>query len=179
MHGGATLFPVGTDLPSVHVVSSLADDGIGHLFGNGRIIRGFDLPEEPWDLGDRHWLRAGVVNDPVSAQQAMRALTRGVGLVIVLELEGDRAARFRDDLGKVANVVGSSGSVNGLSSEHETLLDALVSGRSVSQAAQDAYLSRRSAYRRITEAREALGVDTTAALIVRWAEIRATDQSGD
>jgi DNA-binding CsgD family transcriptional regulator len=49
------------------------------------------------------------------------------------------------------------------------LLEALARGRLVSQAARDAHVSLRTAHRRLSEARVALGAATTAEAVARWA----------
>jgi DNA-binding NarL/FixJ family response regulator len=61
---------------------------------------------------------------------------------------------------------------DGLDDTAATLLDALARGRLVAQAARDAHVSLRTAHRRLSEAREALGAATTAEAVARWSSGR-------
>ena len=65
---------------------------------------GFDLPARPWDLGARRWVCVGAVDDAGTADAALDALARGVGLAITIGLEGDARRRLLDDLHRLVVV---------------------------------------------------------------------------
>ncbi|MGI8755885.1 MAG: helix-turn-helix domain-containing protein [Acidimicrobiales bacterium] len=136
-------------------------------------LSGFDLPATPWDLASRRWVCIGAVTDGDSAQAAMVALARGVGLVVALELDGNARRRFAEDLARAGSSTTSGPfAALGLGDEHMRLLDALAAGLSVTAAAESAHLSRRTANRRLAEARSRLGVTTTVAAVSSWAALR-------
>jgi hypothetical protein len=133
--------------------------------GKRRVRQGFSLPATPWDLRHRQWMCAGVVAGPADAEAAMTALVRGVGLVIAVQLSGDRRRRFLEDLSRVGSPVDEP---TGLGPIHVALLESLADGRSLIEAATAAHVSRRTASRRMSEARVHYGVRTTAEAVLRW-----------
>ena len=134
---------------------------------------GFALPAAPWDLHGRRWVCVGTVDGPVAAGDALAALARGVGLAIEVDLPGGARRRFLEDVHKAGDVGGlDRGPLDDLGDEHRRLLDALAGGETVTTAAERLHLSRRTANRRLAEARQVLGVDATAAAVSRWAAIR-------
>lgn len=133
------------------------------------VRQGFDLPTTPWDLARRRWVCIGEVTDQQGAEAAIGALARGVGLAIAIALTGDDRRRFEEDLARTGRlVVGEGDPTLGLSTEHTTLLDGLASGLSVTAAASRAYVSRRTANRRLAEVRSRLGVASTAEAVTHW-----------
>jgi DNA-binding CsgD family transcriptional regulator len=131
---------------------------------------GFELPASPWDLSMRRWVCTGVISDQRAAATAMEALARGVGLRIIVQLTGDDRRRFEEDLARTGTPVADrrEGTV-GLTAVQIALLDALAAGLSVTAAAAQTNLSRRSANRRLAEARDRLGVSSTAEAVTGWA----------
>ena len=141
------------------------------------IRSGFTLPEQPWDLADRRWICEGIIDDVDAAQAAIVAVARGVGLSIAVSLAAGPRQRFLEDLHKVAGIVdvvapdGTPAAVT-IGELHGRLLDALAAGATVTAAAAQLNVSRRTANRLLAEARDALGIQTTAAAVSRWAEVR-------
>lgn len=132
---------------------------------------GFGLPASPWDLSARRWVCIGEVADSDGARAAIEALTRGVAVSIAVGLTGDDRRRFEEDLARTGSLsTDRSGDANGLTPEHIALLDGLAAGLSVTAAAASANLSRRTANRRLTEARARLGVGSTAEAVTRWGD---------
>lgn len=130
---------------------------------------GFDLPDAPWDLAPRRWLCVGSVSDATEAEAAIQALSRGVGLAIVLGLTGELRLRTLEDLHRLGDLAPGAGADQPvLDPDHRALLDALAQGMTVTGAARSLHVSRRTANRRLAEARELLGVTSTAEAISRW-----------
>lgn len=130
---------------------------------------GFALPPSPWDLSARRWLCLGVVDDEAAAAAAIEALSRGVGLAVALRLRGELRLRTLEDLHRLGSVASRTPAEPVLDDEHRRLLDALAGGATLTDAARDLHLSRRTANRRLAEIRRQLGVASTAEAIARWA----------
>lgn len=130
---------------------------------------GFDLPARPWDLSARRWVCTGVIDAPAVAESALTALTRGVGLAIVVDLAGASRHRFLEDLEKLGPSRPPP-SPTGLTSTQEQLLRLLAGGSTVTDAAATLSLSRRTASRHLAEARLILGVASTNQAVVLWSE---------
>lgn len=162
--------------PPVRLVDRVAIDNKTTTIAGRRVVEGFELADVPWDLSERRLVCSGVVTDQQSAQSAMRAVARGVALILCIELDGDERVRFEEDLARVGELDTDRDPIGGLGPEHIDLLDALASGRTMREAASDAHLSRRTAYRRLTEARVAMGATSTAQVVVSWAVARGHDQ---
>ena len=142
---------------------------------------GFDLPSTPWDLTERRWVCVGTIQDRDRANKAMEALTRGVGLVVAVTLRGDDRRRFDEDLARAGTLLAGDDDDAKMSLDHEqaALLEALAAGLTVTAAAERAHLSRRTANRRLSEARARLGVGSTAEAVTLWStRQRRTDQYG-
>jgi hypothetical protein len=121
-----------------------------------------DLPAEPFPLGSRGLHAFATVRDPLDCEAALVALARGVDLVLTLDIGGAQGAAFVDDLARVSNVSArDSDSRAGLSADQVALLDGLASGRTLTDVARSLGMSRRTATRRVSEARAILGVTTT------------------
>ncbi|QXC59744.1 LysR family transcriptional regulator [Aquihabitans sp. G128] len=160
-----------TDLRPPVLLGALpaAEGGCG-LPPGWRLRNGFSLPASPWDLGDRRWSCAGTVADEADAEAAVLALSRGVGLVLSITVEGDVRHRLLEDLYRFGAVQLASEVVpdSGLGSDHLLLLEALADGSTLTVAAQALHLSDRTAHRRLAEARSILGVGTTAEAVAWW-----------
>lgn len=160
-----------TTRPPVWVVAS--DDQLppdrGLVSDGWTARKGFELPDSPWDLSTRRWVCIGEVRDSDGATGAIEALTRGVALSIAIDLTGDERRRFEEDLARTGDPAIDHGlAATDLTTEHVALLDGLAAGLSVTAAAAQANLSRRTANRRLAEARVRLGVGSTAEAVTRW-----------
>jgi DNA-binding NarL/FixJ family response regulator len=109
-----------------------------------------------------------VVDDPEVAVQVVMAAVRGADLVIEVRLAGADRLAFLDELNRVGTVpVDGSPTVGRLSPEQFALLDGLARGRSLTEMCRELGLSRRTATRRLADARARLGVSTTVEAAVR------------
>lgn len=116
----------------------------------------------------------GTVTTPRDAANALLAALDGCGLLLVVTADADAETRDRlvDDLrrlGPVEHVDSSTGvSAIGdgpLSEEGRAILALLAEGFTLGEAATQLALSRRTADRRLSEARAALGVSRTTEAI--------------
>lgn len=136
---------------------------------------GFDLAP-PFDVRGRRMICAGTVDSESGARAALLAAARGAGLLIALsaELDQDLRSRFLDDLGRIGPVRhGEHGEHDdptpaALSTEQRELVERLADGASIPQAAAELFISVRTAERRMSQVRTALGVRTTAAAVVAY-----------
>ena len=120
------------------------------------------------------WL--GEIDCETVAGAAVEALARGVGLSIRITVEGRIRQRLLEDLHALGEVIppGRPGQQLALDDDQRALIEALVSGTTLTQAASDLNWSRRTANRRMAEVRAALEADTTAEAITAWATRRRT-----
>lgn len=156
--------------PPVWLLGDTSPDAVA-IPGPWSRLEGFDLPDDPWDLTSRRWICVGRVADLASARAALAALARGVGLAVALSLEGRSHQRFLEDLHKIGRPVRYESAAPRppeIGPTHEALLDALAAGATVTAAAEQIHVSRRTANRLLTDARTVLGVETTAEAITRW-----------
>lgn len=133
-------------------------------------IDGFALPAVPWDLTSLRLICVGSVADAEAAGPAVAAVARGAGLAVSLGLTGNDRRRFLEDLERLGATPTTSTAHprDGLEPHHTELLDLLVTGATLTAAATRLHLSRRTAHRRLAEARQRLGVDTTAEAVAAW-----------
>jgi DNA-binding NarL/FixJ family response regulator len=99
------------------------------------------------------------------------AAVAGAGLIVRVTASREVTDRLLDDLrrlGEVEHRIGESHHVQ-LTSDQRVLLDLLANGVTLGEAARRLNLSRRTADRRIAEARLALGVRTTAEAVISHA----------
>ncbi len=120
-----------------------------------------DLPREPFALGHLRLAVVGEVADPDDAAAFLLAAARGVAVVVGLRLTGAAAEQFLDDLARLTDLHQAPTELAELSVEHRQLLDALTEGLTLTAAAERLGLSRRTATRRLAEARALLGASTT------------------
>lgn len=132
----------------------------------GRRTRvGFGLPARPRDLADHAWVCRGVVASRDDARAAVEALERGVGLIVAVTLDGRERLSLLEDLDRAGRIVTPDvGHV--LDDDQRRLLALLADGVTVAVAAQQAGVSRRTANRRLADARARLGVTTTVEAVV-------------
>ncbi len=132
-----------------------------------------ELPEQPFSLATSQIAVAVDVADQATAAAVLLAAARGVGVVLSVSLDGASAERFLDELSRVADVrEGTETPGASLSVDHTELLDALASGLTVADAARKLGLSRRTAVRRLAEARARLGAASTTEAVRKYASSR-------
>jgi len=121
-----------------------------------------DLPAEPFALAPSAILAYASVRSAADCEAALVALARGVELVLTVDIAEPHASAFVDDLARVATAVTrDAGPLAGLSADQIALLDGLAAGRTLTDVARTLGLSRRTATRRLSEARAILGAATT------------------
>jgi len=132
------------------------------------------LAEGP--AGSRRARRVATVRTEADAGEVVLAALRGASLVVepgtdpalVERIQGDLRRLGRDD----ALALEAAAPVADLSPDGIGLLGLLVGGMSLGEAAASLHLSRRTADRRLAEAREALGVATTAEALLAYQQRR-------
>lgn len=111
----------------------------------------------------------GAITGHEDAAAALLAVVAGAGLVADVDASDELIDRLCDDLrrfGRVDVLTPASPRRPALTRLQRQLLAALADGRTLGAAAQELGLSRRTADRRLAEARAVLGVETTAEAIV-------------
>lgn len=107
----------------------------------------------------------GLVDSADAAARAVLAAVAGAGLVVEATAERDVLDLLCDDLrhlGALDHRVGECEITAKLSAEQRALLELLLAGASLGEAARELHLSRRTADRRLAAARRALGATTTS-----------------
>ena len=145
------------------------------LLPSGRTAHDGFGPPGQWDLSP--YVCCGAVTDHRDADAALLAAARGAGL-LVGPIDAAIAPGFVDDLSRLAAATGrrliepvESGPV--ADPIVAALLEALADGLSVPAAARRCSVSLRTAHRRLAEARAALDLPTTGALVARSAQGQA------
>ena len=130
-----------------------------------RLHHGFgDLPLSTVGLVCR-----GVVFSDDEAVAAVLAATWGAGLLVAAgEAPDETRERLIDDLARIGGVTRDSPPMPALHPDAERLLELLAAGSSLAAAAKASHLSRRTADRRLAEARRALAAGSTSEAIARW-----------
>jgi DNA-binding NarL/FixJ family response regulator len=118
----------------------------------------------------------GLVDDERGAEQAVLAALAGARVVVAATAAREVIDRMCDDLrrlGPLDHRITDNESEPVLSREERALLDRLLAGDSLGEAAAAVHLSRRTADRRLASARRALGVTTTAELLAAAARLQS------
>lgn len=152
----------------------ILDDPSAPIPPGWRVVDGFDLDGRSWDLTGQRVVCRGRVEDEATAAASVLALARGAGLHVEVALTGDARRRYLEDLHRIgAPAVGSTPPAAAqLPAEQQELLDLLASGATVTAAATAMHRSRRTVNRILADARERLGVATTAEAVARWAQLK-------
>lgn len=110
----------------------------------------------------------------------MLAAVAGAGLIVRVTASREVTDRLLDDLRRLGPVEHrlSEPTRVPLTFEQRALLDLLSNGATLGSAATRLRLSRRTADRRLTEARRALGAATTAEALVAYASRHKSLSSG-
>jgi len=128
-----------------------------------RVVQGWQQAEDV--------VCAGVVRDAAGAAEALLAAVAGAGLVIHATASRHVVDRLVDDLrrlGPVEHRTTEPARGPTLTAEEHRLLDALAQGGTLSRAASELHLSRRTADRRLRSAKEKLGAGSTAEALVAY-----------
>jgi DNA-binding NarL/FixJ family response regulator len=124
-------------------------------------------PVQSWN-GGPGVLCTGVVETAADARRAVLAALAGSDLVVDCRADREIADAMCDDLRRLGRldhrVMAAPDAV--LGNDQRLLLSALAAGRSLSWAAQQLHVSKRTADRRLAAARTSLGAANTAEAIV-------------
>ena len=123
-------------------------------------------------------LYVGDVGDSPAAQQAVLAALAGADLLLVCTAEVDVADALVDDLHRLGTVRHEEEAAL-LSAEQVALIRRLHAGQSLGEAAVAEHLSRRTADRRLAQARAALRVRTTPEALVAAARLGILDDQSE
>lgn len=127
------------------------------------------LPAEPWDLSDRRLLVFGRIGSPAERAAVLLAGARGAGVVVVAPRDGRDLAAFVDELARLGPVeLVRDAPAHALTGDQRRLLELLADGETLGEAARRLSLSRRTAHRRVADARALLGVRTTAEAVLAF-----------
>jgi len=151
-----------------------------------RVVMGDGVVPEQRD-GVSHTV---VVRTPADAEQAVLAAVRGESVAAYVDAPGALADALVSDLRRLGTVEVRQGedqrgrdlqptTTPSLDPQARALLDLMVDGATLGEAAATLHLSRRTADRRVAEARRALGVPTTTAALVMLRVHRDAAQSAD
>jgi DNA-binding NarL/FixJ family response regulator len=105
-----------------------------------------------------------VVASAVDVEAALLAGSRGVDLVLELRVDARERSAFLDDLSRIVEVreFVEPRVAEVLSGDERAVLEGLAHGQTLTDVAAALGMSRRTATRRLTSAKAALGVRTTA-----------------
>jgi len=140
-----------------HAVADLRTSG-------WKVVSGWAVPTVT-----RRVVCSGVVASAEDAAAALLAALGGVGLVIDARADREVVDRLCDDLRRIGSLdhrVGETERRPALTREEQAIVDLLLEGLSLGEAAQRLHLARRTADRRLASVRHKLGVKTTAAALV-------------
>ncbi len=142
------------------------------------VQRGLTLPREPWDVTSRKLVVSGAVSDQQGLTVTASAAARGAGVIAQCSNSGLATAleAVLAKVGPVRRELGVSTEHGGLTREQCALLTRLAAGESVAAAAEAEFLSLRTANRRLAQARDRLGVETTGEAIQAYAASACASQ---
>lgn len=159
------LVAVDTDLAALHSVQQSA---------GWRAQRSWELPREPWDVSEAGIVCVGRVDDRSTAAAAVLAAARGAGVVAAIDPETELAVELGADLAQLGpvcwEVARPAVESLGLTPDQRDVLRLVAEGLTLREAAEQLFLSMRTAERRLAQARKALGVTSTAQAVLRYLE---------
>lgn len=127
---------------------------------------------EGWENACAGEVRVGEIATAADAAAALLAVVTGAGLVAHMRAERELVDRICDDLRRFGDVdyrTASTPRRPRLTSEQRQLVDLLAEGMTLGEAARRLNLSRRTADRRLEQARHTFAVETTAQLLAQAA----------
>ena len=137
---------------------STVEDAAAELAtGNSQVVRG-------WRAGPGPVVCVGRVANAEDAARAVLAAVGGAQLVVDVDAPREVVDQLCDDLRRIGELDHRVGPPSGpvLSKEQRALLELLLSGAALGEAARALHISRRTADRRLAAARSALGAGSTA-----------------
>jgi DNA-binding NarL/FixJ family response regulator len=119
------------------------------------------LPADPFDLHARRLVVVTTVASIDDAGAVLLAAARGCAVAVTVELDEEAAEQFTDELLRLLPTRAPAPR-HDLDSDQAALIAEIASGLTVHEAARRLGWSRRTATRRLADARRRLGVATTA-----------------
>ncbi|MEZ5171898.1 MAG: hypothetical protein R3A49_14330 [Acidimicrobiia bacterium] len=169
------------DQPLIYVDDPCGPDRL--LEAGFRVVAGIDLPDRPFDVSDARVACVESVRDTGEGVRCVLAATRGASLAINVRLGAHDREALLDELAGIGHVIDGSAESTAQPSETRPswapLLDEMAAGDSVAGAARKVGVSRRTAYRLLEAARDALGVDTNTSAIVTHVRTEGARASGE
>lgn len=150
--------------------ASVIDEAARELAAAGwRVVAGWHPPSRA-----RPVVCVGRVESVADASAALLTAVAGHGIVFEARADRDVIDRLCDDLRRLGRLEHREGGDARLSlpADERALLDRLLSGQTLGQAAADLHLSRRTADRRLASARRALGAGSTAQALTRFSRMK-------
>ena len=150
-------------------MTALAGDLAAARAAGFEIVESFRAPTPPTR---RPLVRTGVVADAAQAAEALLAAIGGAGLIVATTADRTTIDRLVDDLRRLGRVEHRVARPDGapsppLDRDARAILGLLAEGLSLGEAAELLGLARRTADRRLAEARRVLGADRTTEAIAR------------
>lgn len=151
---------------------SVASVGRRVARGGWAIHPGFVLPDSPWDLASARVAVCGVAMTSGQVSEVVMAAARGAGVVVYCPVP-ELHALLRSDLSRIGPVsmdgpASDPGDGLPLDEQQRLLLERLAAGESINAAATAEFISLRTANRRLSQARVALGVRTTREAVLAY-----------
>jgi DNA-binding NarL/FixJ family response regulator len=149
--------------------SGLADTAAELRAAGWGVVSGFHPPP-----GAGRVVCVGRVESVADASAALLAALAGHGIVFEARADRDLVDRLCDDLRRLGRLEHRDGgdAHPSLPAEEHALLERLLSGQTLGQAAVDLHLSRRTADRRLASARRSLGADSTAQALTTFSRLK-------
>lgn len=131
-----------------------------------RILRGWRPPlVVGWSLAHDRVACLGEIRSRTDAADAVVMAARGAGVIAIVRCDASTVALLVDDLrqldGPGPDLDLAVGASTALDADQLGIVRLVADGATVSEAAEALHLSRRTAARRMADAREQLGVGTT------------------
>lgn len=120
------------------------------------------LPDEPFVL--KGVVAFGEVRDERGCESVLVALSRGVDVIVAVEVSAKQRAAFFDEISRIAEI--RHGRAPMLTREERAVVAGLADGKTLTEVARALGMSRRTATRRLAAARLAFGVATTMELLL-------------
>jgi hypothetical protein len=146
------------------------------------IREGFAIIGAAWDVSVAKLALFGRVHDNDTAELVLLAAARGAAVVAITDTGTTVGRTLLADLSRIGPVVTDpvaeaatepAVSVLHLAPEHHALMARLANGETIAAAAAAESISLRTANRRISEARDALGVRTTRDAVLKYLRTRS------
>lgn len=149
--------------------SGLAEAAAETRAAGWRVVSGWHPP-----AGAKQVVCVGRVESAADASAALLAAVAGHGIVFEAAADHDLIDRLCDDVRRLGRLEhrDEADARPSLPADEHALLDRLLSGQTLGQAAAGLHLSRRTADRRLASARRALGAGSTAEALTTFSRMK-------